>query len=452
MPKREVLENQQIQKSIKDSNKITGAKISYSDLFNRVADALVLDGNERETALEECYSDLVRTIGEKLIPKRLKMHSNPLWEEKYRDDPAMKCTLEQAGAEIRSWIYGICLMIDPQFTKNDPFAAKNTAAMRDAKINLLKSYNYVDMMPVYIKKWGRDCFPMDIREIDDIFSIEKPDRPPHTWTGSYENKLDVIASEYYYKSLLVQQELDSHGFFWKLVFYKYVRACEEYISKVDRMLDCIKFSAHYHDKLAKNILRMNHMRPIGDEIALVESEYKSAEELNAVAHNEGLKADGIKVEDGAKSKGAEPKPKQVKKAPVIKDSNPDMSVANIKVEIKLQDEVIDANATNAERKAKNDDMTLEEKEQFIEKLKKEAKNVEQAEDDAQQRKEVDAIHDQLSEEEIKEFQRRVLEQYDKEMVNVFESDVNNVDKMNEVADRINDEYKKDIQSKTVAKK
>ena len=173
MPKRKVLVDKDVQNSIKKSNKLTGAKISYSDVYNKVADAFMLMGEQREAALMQCCCDLIKSVGEKLVPKRIVMHSNPALIEKYRGTPAMNYTVEAATAEIKAWIFGICALIDPNYAAKNPFVSKNTAAMRDAQVNVLKSQSYADNLPAYVKNWDRHCFPRDLEGIDDIFSIEK---------------------------------------------------------------------------------------------------------------------------------------------------------------------------------------------------------------------------------------------------------------------------------------
>ena len=102
MPKRKVRVDNDVKKSIKESNKLTGAKISYSDVYNRVADALMLMGDKREAALEQCCCDLITSVGERLVPKRIMMHSNPAFIEKYKGTPAMDYTVDAATNEIKA--------------------------------------------------------------------------------------------------------------------------------------------------------------------------------------------------------------------------------------------------------------------------------------------------------------------------------------------------------------
>ena len=257
----------EIKDSIKLNNKKTGAKLSFSQVQEKVREALE-DEAQQDFALIQCYCDIIKSITDGYITKRAMANSNVILYEKY-NKYAGQYNIVSITEEVISWVQAIGMQIDEAYMKKHPMTETQLRAIRDFQLASIRSASYFGELKNCLKSWGRDCYYKEIERIDDIFNDPDDKGPTHVFGGDLYNQKDIAAAEIYQKTVLVREELATYNGFWKLVYFRYVKACNAFLEKADETLAKIGFDANRDSQKARRILEETVMPPNDEDKTLI---------------------------------------------------------------------------------------------------------------------------------------------------------------------------------------
>ena len=279
----------EIRNSIKSSNKKTGAKISYNQVYEMVRNALASEAQE-DLELTKCYCEIIKIIAEEHLSRRAMMKSNVILDTKYSRNPGVDYTIVNITEDVKNWVESIGMIVNPSYMANHPITEDQLRTIRDYQLAFLKSSSYYGEIPKCLKSWGRDCFYSEINRIDDIFN--DPDiKDTHTFKGDLHDKKDIAASEIYYKTVLVREELENLGKFWRFIYFRYVKACNAFLEKADSTLAKIGFKESEHRDVAMDILKETIMPPNHeDKYTVVDAYCVASKQAKGISNGRGSRA------------------------------------------------------------------------------------------------------------------------------------------------------------------
>lgn len=279
----------EIKNSIKLSNKKTGAKISYNRVYEMVMNALASE-SQQDFELINCYCEIIKLIAEEQLSRRAMINSNVVLANKYSKDPGVDYGIIQITDDVKRWVDSIGRIINPTYMESHPITESQLRIIRDYQLAFLKSSSYYGEIPKCLKSWGRDCFYSEIDRIDDIFN-DPDEKDTHTFKGNLHNEKDIAASEIYYKTVLVREELENLGKFWRFIFFRYVKACNAFLEKADSTLAKIGFNANEHADKAMDILKETIMPPNdGDKYTVVDAYCIESKQAKGIVNGKGSRA------------------------------------------------------------------------------------------------------------------------------------------------------------------
>ena len=289
MPAEILASTNEIKNSIKLSNKKTGAKISYNQVYEMVRNALTSE-SQQDFELIKCYCEIIKIIAENHLSRRAMMNSNVVLANKYSRNPGVNYTIVNITEDVKSWVESIGRIINPTYMESHPITEAQLRIIRDYQLAFLKSSSYYGEIPKSLKSWGRDCFYSEIERIDDIFN--NPDeRETHTFKCNLHDKKDIAAAEIYYKTVLVREELENLGKFWRFIYFRYVKACNAFLEKADSTLAKIGFNVNEHRDVAMDILKETIMPPNDqDKYTVVDAYCVESKQAKGIANGKGSRA------------------------------------------------------------------------------------------------------------------------------------------------------------------
>ena len=279
----------EIRNSIKSSNKKTGAKISYNQVYEMVRNALASEA-QQDLELTKCYCEIIKIIAQEHLSRRAMMKSNVILDNKYSRNPGVDYTIVNITDDVKNWVESIGMIVNPSYMANHPITEDQLRTIRDYQLAFLKSSSYYGEIPKCLKSWGRDCFYSEINRIDDLFN--DPDiKDTHTFKGDLHDKKDIAASEIYYKTVLVREELENLGKFWRFIYFRYVKACNAFLEKADSTLAKIGFKESEHRDKAMDILKETIMPPNDeDKYTVVDAYCVSSKQAKGISNGRGSRA------------------------------------------------------------------------------------------------------------------------------------------------------------------
>jgi hypothetical protein len=191
---------------------------------------------------------------------------------------------------VKNWVESIGKIINPSYMESHPITESQLRIIRDYQLAFLKSSSYYGEIPKCLKSWGRDCFYSEIDRIDDIFN-DPDEKDTHTFKGNLHDKKDISAAEIYYKTVLVREELENLGKFWRFIYFRYVKACNAFLEKADSTLAKIGFNANEHRDVAMDILKETIMPPNDeDKYTVVDAYCVESKQAKGIANGRGSRA------------------------------------------------------------------------------------------------------------------------------------------------------------------
>lgn len=272
MPVEKTASVREIKDSIKLNNKKTGAKLSFSQVQAMVREALESEA-QQDFALIQCYFEIIKSITDSYLTKRAMANSNEVLYEKYNKYASQNYNIVSITDEVIGWVEAIGMQIDETYMKKHPMTEVQLRAIRDFQLASIRSASYYGELKNCLKSWGRDCYYKEIERIDGIFNDPDDRGPKHVFGGDMHNKKDIAASEIYQKTVLVREELATYNGFWKLVYFRYVKACNAFLEHADNTLREIGFNPTQHADKATEILKETVMPPNDEDRMLIVDTY-----------------------------------------------------------------------------------------------------------------------------------------------------------------------------------
>ena len=262
----------------------TGDKLSFEKMYSQIEEILkIQDQKEKEDAIVNFATNWIMIYGGDLLARRSIFESSRFVGEKYKNHPAMGVSISEISLTIKGLTKNLITLIDPEYGKNFLMNERQLKAVHDFQIATLRSYSYYKEIPKALEEWNYKAYNLDVKDIKSFFRINNPDEPLHVFKGDLKNQQDVGAAEYYYKSTLIRQELESHGWKWRIKNFLKVIAMKSYLKKVDSAFKKIGFDPAQHADIAKTLLQQSVMPPhdrdmenVDDELQNGISQYKSA--------------------------------------------------------------------------------------------------------------------------------------------------------------------------------
>ena len=262
----------------------TGDKLSFEKMYSQIEEILkIQDQQEMEDAIVNFATNWIMIYGGDLLGRRSIFESSRIIGEKYKNHPAMGVSISEISLTIKGLTKNLITLVDPEYGKSFLMNERQLKAIHDFQIATLRSYSYYQEIPRALKEWNYKAYNVDIEDIKSFFRINDPEEPLHVFRGDLKNQQDVGAAEYYYKSTLIKQELESHGWRWHIKNFLKVIAMKSYLKKVDSAFKKIGFDPAQHADIAKRLLQQSVMPPhdrdmenVDDELKGGISQYKSA--------------------------------------------------------------------------------------------------------------------------------------------------------------------------------
>ena len=273
MPEKDKNLEREIKARIKELNKQTGAKLSFTKLYEDIESALQpYMAATRDNELVRIYTEGINMLSDKMLTRHSAIVSNPVLRTKYKDDPAAKYSITVADAQMNDLIKKMMSYIDPDQATGFFWSEEQLNAVRDFEYGSVKGRNRNEEWPKCLKEWDHLCFRKDIELIDQEFD---PQDTTYKYNKRHTTDKDVKAAELYYKAKIVKDEVDGYGFFLRLIYRifnsKMMNAYDAFLQKSKETLDRIGFDADKHGRDAETMLYGKTMPPHESDIKLVES-------------------------------------------------------------------------------------------------------------------------------------------------------------------------------------
>ena len=273
MPQKNKALEKEIKARIKELNKQTGAKLSFTKLYEDIESALQPHmATSRDNELVAIYTAGISQLSDKMLTKHSAIVSNPVLRTKYKDDLAAKYSITVADTQMNDLIKKMMSYIDPDQAAGFFWSEQQLNAVRDFEYSSVKGRNRNEEWPKCLKEWDHLCFRKDIELIDKEFD---PQDTTYKYNSRHTRDKDIKAAELYYKAKIVKDEVDGYGFFLRLIYRifnsKMMNAYDAFIQKAKETLDRIGFDADKHGDGAETMLYGKTMPPHERDINFVES-------------------------------------------------------------------------------------------------------------------------------------------------------------------------------------
>ena len=271
-------------------------KISHKDIRNRVQSLMAItDAAEREQAFTDLYIELSRTISKKSLDLRSIVNSNAVITDKYKSQNhrVLKNSMVVATTEARRLVSTICKELDPENGDKYLPNEKQYKAIRDAEIAELRKHNALNDLPTCMETWDKACYASDLEQFQAQFVNNNAD---YYFSSNRKSELDRAVSEYYYKTLLVEAELNSHTKLWRFFHPGKVEMYENYIKTIRETLLKKEFNPQTCTDAMYDILREDILDPHDRDIDDVKTKC-----MTNIEQSKNLKNTGTFAQDKIKA-------------------------------------------------------------------------------------------------------------------------------------------------------
>lgn len=265
----------EIRAKIKELNKQTGAKLSYTKLYEDIESALQPHLElGRDDELIGIYTEGIRALSDKMLERRSLMVSNPVLREKYKGDPAEKYTITMASTQMNDLMVKMMKLQDPDFAESFVWSEKQLNIIRDYEQGGIKDRSLYNEWPKCLKEWDHRCFRKDIEIIDQTFNSVELSNEPYKYDKTRGNEKDVKVAELFYKAKLIKDEIDGYGFFTSLfnrIFnFRKMNAYSDFLAKANETLAKVGFDPKRHESSANRLLYSKIMPPHEQDVKQVD--------------------------------------------------------------------------------------------------------------------------------------------------------------------------------------
>ena len=273
MPQKNKTLEKEIKARIKELNKQTGAKLSFTKLYEDIESALEPHmAKSRDNEFVAIYTEGISQLSDNMLTKHSAIVSNPILRTRYKDDPAAKYSITVADAQMSDLIKKMLTYINPEEAAGFYWSEQQLKAVRDYEYGMVKGRNRNEEWPKCLKEWDHTCFYKDIELIDKEFD---PQDTTYKYNSRHTRDKDVKAAELYYKAKIVKDEVDGYGFFLRLIYRifnsKMMNAYDAFVQKAKETLDRIGFDAEKHGENAETMLFGKTMPPHENDINYIDS-------------------------------------------------------------------------------------------------------------------------------------------------------------------------------------
>ena len=273
MPQKNKTLEKEIKARIKALNKQTGAKLSFTKLYEDMESALQPHmAASRDDELVAIYTAGIRELSDQMLTRHSAIVSNPVLRTRYKDDPALKYTITIADAQMNDLMKQMMTYIGPEHAAGFFWSEEQLNRVRDFEYGSVKGRNRNEEWPKCLKEWDHLCFYKDIELIDKEFD---PKDTTYRYNGRHTGDKDIKAAELYHKAKTVKDEVDGYGFFLRLIYRifnsKMMNAYDAFMQKAKETLDRIGFDENKHGEGAKQVLYGHTMPPHEEAVNFVDS-------------------------------------------------------------------------------------------------------------------------------------------------------------------------------------
>jgi hypothetical protein len=258
----------EIKETIKELNKKTGAKLSYTKLYEDIEEALQPHMEmSRDTLLVQLYTEGIEALSEKSLLRRSLVATNPILMERYKNDPLASYTVTEAKASMNDLIVKMMTLQNPEFANSFSWNKNQENQIQDYMESMVRNRTCFSEWPKCFKKWDYQCFYKDIESIDKTFDTDALNKNGYKFKGKAENELDFKVAELFYKSSIIKAEIDGYGFFTRIfnrIFsFRKMGAYDAFLRKADEVLKKVGFSTDSEKDRGKaeSILYRSKMPP-----------------------------------------------------------------------------------------------------------------------------------------------------------------------------------------------
>lgn len=267
----------EIKATIKALNKQTGAKLSYTSLYEDIESALQPHMSaSRDEELIRIYTQGISALSNKPLERHSIIVSNPILREKYKGDPAEKYTITMASTQMNDLMMKMLELQNPDFAKGFVWNEQQLNTVRDYEQGALRDRSLYNEWPKCLKEWNHICFRHDIEKIDKTFNSAELSNNQYKYDKKRGNEMDVKVAELFYKAKLIKEEIDGYGFFTGLfnrIFnYKKMNAYSDFLAKADETLTKVGFVPNRDESSAYTLLYKKIMPPHETDMKYIESE------------------------------------------------------------------------------------------------------------------------------------------------------------------------------------
>ena len=264
----------EIRTKIKELNKQTGAKLSFTKLYEDIVSAneSYKQEGDRDQEMVVIFNDGVRELSDKMLTRHSAIVSNPILREKYKNDPAATYTIIQADTQMKDLIAKMLEYYNPDVAKGFFWTEKQLDAIYQYEHAAVRGRNRSEEWPKCLKEWDHQCFYKDMELIEKEFD---PKDTTYKYKSRQQSDKDVKAAELYYKAKIIEDEVEGYGFFMRLIYRifnsKIMNAYDAYVQKAKETLGRIGFDEKKHGERAQSMLYGKIMPPHENDVNYVES-------------------------------------------------------------------------------------------------------------------------------------------------------------------------------------
>ena len=274
MPEKNKTLEKEIRTKIKELNRQTGAKLSFTGLYEAIVSAneSYKQEGDRDQEMIVIFNDGIRELSDKMLTRHSAIVSNPILRAKYKDDPAATYTIMQADTQMKDLIAKMLEYYDPDVAKGFFWTEKQLDAIYQYEHAAVRGRNRSEEWPKCLKEWDHQCFYKDMELIEKEFD---PKDTTYKYNSRHQSDKDVKAAELYYKAKIIEDQVEGYGFFMRLIYRifnsKMMNAYDAYVQKAKETLGRIGFDEERHGARVQGMLYGKIMPPHENDVNYVES-------------------------------------------------------------------------------------------------------------------------------------------------------------------------------------
>lgn len=298
----------------------TGSKFSYRQLSRRVDGILAMSGNERHQAMVDLYKEIILESANAGLTRRAVCNFNQDLYEKYFQQTHQN--INGTAVMVGEMLGAMCREKGTDYVAEERFG-----------VDIDEYANYLrDIARGYTIARAFDEFykVADHRMMKEYLTLATRQTANYKYAANIKDSFDRGIAETYYGYTKQLEELNSHGFFWKMFHPIKNSRLKEFVKDTKKFLDKVGFDIEVHGEDALNSLYTNIDRITEQDFAKIESYTKAVKNEEKEKQNPNkveieqitVARDKYRAAEEMENKFRDPKTKAIIGSPLYKALDP----------------------------------------------------------------------------------------------------------------------------------